>query len=379
VDQGEVVKMASIAKRARNKRNPYVVRYRDPSGRQREEAFRTYREAQHRKAQVEHSTATGTYADPSLARVSFADYAAQVIARMDISPGTRKLYMGMLNYWLAPWANGRTVGQIAEDRAGVADLINGMRGKNGKLLGDNRRGIARGIILAVIGEAVAEGKISSHKLARIKLVRADAMPTHDDFVFPTYPQISALADALNGYGLAVWIARACGLRIREALAVERGDFRERGTVLRVSRQASIDGSCAEPLKYRRAGQFRDVPVPAYLWAMVKSLPAGPVCPSGNGTLYPRYQAVYRAFTRESAKLGIPPQFTPHSLRHCFATALLRAGVPIHIVSQYLGHKGVEITSRVYAHVLPSDIGMVRGILDREFAEWQHAASLPAVA
>ena len=46
--------MASIAKRPRNTSKPYAVRYRDPSGRQREASFRTYREAQHYRAEVEH-------------------------------------------------------------------------------------------------------------------------------------------------------------------------------------------------------------------------------------------------------------------------------------------------------------------------------------
>ncbi|MEJ2145409.1 MAG: site-specific integrase, partial [Acidobacteriota bacterium] len=42
----------------------------------------------------------------------------------------------------------------------------------------------------------------------------------------------------------------------------------------------------------------------------------------------------------------------HGLRHTCATLLLRAGVPIHDVSERLGHKGIEITLNVYAHVLP---------------------------
>jgi integrase len=42
----------------------------------------------------------------------------------------------------------------------------------------------------------------------------------------------------------------------------------------------------------------------------------------------------------------------HGLRHTAATLSLRAGVPVHVVAQRLGHKGVEITLSVYAHVLP---------------------------
>jgi len=43
----------------------------------------------------------------------------------------------------------------------------------------------------------------------------------------------------------------------------------------------------------------------------------------------------------------------HGLRHTCATLLLSAGVPAHVVQRRLGHRGVEITLNLYAHVLPS--------------------------
>jgi integrase len=42
----------------------------------------------------------------------------------------------------------------------------------------------------------------------------------------------------------------------------------------------------------------------------------------------------------------------HDLRHGFATALLRAGVNVKIVSEALGHARSSFTLDVYAHVLP---------------------------
>jgi len=43
----------------------------------------------------------------------------------------------------------------------------------------------------------------------------------------------------------------------------------------------------------------------------------------------------------------------HGLRHTCATLLLKARIPVHVVSRRLGHKKVEITTDIYAHVLPS--------------------------
>ena len=45
-------------------------------------------------------------------------------------------------------------------------------------------------------------------------------------------------------------------------------------------------------------------------------------------------------------------YTIHALRHTFATRALEAGIPIKVVSQILGHAGVQITMETYSHVLP---------------------------
>lgn len=198
-------------------------------------------------------------------------------------------------------------------------------------------------------------------------------------MFPSYRQVTNLAGSLDGYGLVVWLMRGCGLRIREALGVRREDFRDRGRVLRVARQSSVDGTHAVPLKHRKPGQYRDVPVPAYLWNMVKHAPSGPLCKPANDKPYLTYDKAYRAFVSARDKLGIPSGFTPHSLRHAFATALLSNGVPLTDVSTWLGHLSTEVTSRVYAHVIPSAMGRAASVLDSEYAAWSAPEKVPTTA
>jgi len=91
-------------------------------------------------------------------------------------------------------------------------------------------------------------------------------------VFPSHAQLAAVAGIRHG--LAVWLIRGCGLRIEEALAVQKSCFRDGGTVLRVFEQTSKDGRKTMPLKHRKAGEFRDIPVPSYLRDMVEDLPSG---------------------------------------------------------------------------------------------------------
>lgn len=49
-----------------------------------------------------------------------------------------------------------------------------------------------------------------------------------------------------------------------------------------------------------------------------------------------------------------PRLRLHDLRHTHANTLLRAGVPVHILSRRLGHKNVEMTWNTHADVIPDD-------------------------
>jgi integrase len=236
-----------------------------------------------------------------------------------------------------------------------------------------RRSTARTVLVKVVDEAVRAGRLNSHRLADLPLPNGTEPGERKGFVFPTHAQVAALADDLGDVALAVWLMRGCGLRIREALAVHREDFRDAGATLRVSGQASADGRRREPLKHRKPGEFRDVPVPAYLWAEVRDLPPGPVIPGTAGRPYRTYGLVHGRFMKAAAAHGIPPEFTPHSLRHAFASALLAHGVPITDVATWLGHQGIEVTFSIYGHLVPSAAARGRDVLDAEYRDWSAAA------
>jgi integrase len=60
---------------------------------------------------------------------------------------------------------------------------------------------------------------------------------------------------------------------------------------------------------------------------------------------------------KTAKL---PHFTPHSLRHTFASLLLTAGTDVYYVSRMLGHASIQETVDTYGRWLPANR---RGALD----------------
>jgi hypothetical protein len=162
----------------------------------------------------------------------------------------------------------------------------------------------------------------------------------------------ARTHALPGLGVAPWLQRTMGLRIREALGVRKADFKTRsdGTrYLHLCWQASENGRELEPLKHRQAGDFRDVPVPDLVWDMIAGLPDGPLCPGPHGTPYLPYSTASSRFARITGHLAISGVHT-HSLRHQFASEALDANPrELANISQVLGHDSVQTTLRFYIH------------------------------
>lgn len=70
---------------------------------------------------------------------------------------------------------------------------------------------------------------------------------------------------------------------------------------------------------------------------------------GNGLPYSK-STLQRAFIRICRKAGITKHITIHGLRHTHAVLLLESGASLKDVQERLGHKSIQTTADVYAHV-----------------------------
>lgn len=365
--------MASLTKRPRNKNKPWTVQWYDGAGKRREAAFRTNREAKDFKIKLEHDEREGTFVDPRLGREPFSDAAKRWLAGLAVAPETRRAYRSVLDNHVLPTLGGRALGQVAQDREDATQLLN----QSLVELSRQRREIARLVITGTLDEAVRAARLPRHRLDGIRLVSNSGSHDRSDFVFPSRSQIEVLAAGLRpGIQLTIWLMRGCGLRVSEALAIRTDCFKE-GT-LRIFEQVQPDGRGTVALKHRSPGESREMPAPAYLLEAVDRhvsehgtrdgyLLAGARVP------FVQHRGYLKSFTRAAQLAGIPEGFTPHSLRHVFASALLARGVPITDVAEWLGHRSIEVTYRIYGHLVPSAWGRAREALDAEYEAWSKAA------
>ncbi|HYN28813.1 MAG TPA: site-specific integrase [Dermatophilaceae bacterium] len=118
------------------------------------------------------------------------------------------------------------------------------------------------------------------------------------------------------------------------------------------RSVSLDATTVETLRRHVESQEHDRAVAMGSWVpsdlLFRAALGSPVSPDTVTALFAKLLRQYNDSHDPSERL---PHARLHDLRHLHATYLLRAGVPVHVVSERLGHADPAITLRVYAHVL----------------------------
>jgi len=153
----------------------------------------------------------------------------------------------------------------------------------------------------------------------------------------TKREVHQLAEALRArdfkFGSLTAFLVESGMRLGEALAIRNEDLIE-----------DPAGGTIVQLKDTKNGKDRFVPVPS-----LKLADALVRCLKQGGLLYDvdkrRYQQVFR---EEADKLFPGRDIVPHTLRHTCASLMVAADVPLHVVSDFLGHRSL-MTTRRYAH------------------------------
>jgi integrase/recombinase XerD len=252
----------------------------------------------------------------------------------------------------------------------LADLATG-RGPDGEVLRTTTRrrrtASLRGFYRFAFGEGLIGTDVASHidlprqgrqlpevlSVGEVERMLESIGPTESAVAeVPRDPAVGARA-APAAVGLRdralLELLYASGLRISEALGLERDDLSLDGGFVRVigkgdkERMVPVGEVALEWL-----GRY-DVEVrPAWL-ARTAAAPRGdPFFVTPRGRRLARQQA-WTTVKRAARMAGLGARVTPHTLRHSFATHLLEGGADLRIVQELLGHASIS-TTQLYTHL-----------------------------
>jgi integrase len=135
-----------------------------------------------------------------------------------------------------------------------------------------------------------------------------------------------------------------GMRVSEALRLEKAEVDFDTNSITVWGDAT------------KSGKSRGVPMTRRVRQLLE-----------NRTLpfqFKNLDEVERVWERMRKELGGKPDWLLHSMRHTFASRLVRRGVDLYTVGSLLGHSTVTVTER-YAHLNPAKLAQAVSLLEGE--------------
>lgn len=218
----------------------------------------------------------------------------------------------------------------------------------------------RRVLIGALRKAVRDRLVQYNVAAESEAVRVDR-PKIDGM---SPEQARAIVEAFADHSLEplVTLALDSGARLGELLALRWQDVNFDDRTIRIERTWQRDRF--EPPKTKKSR--RTIGVSARTTALLAATPtpidrSALLFPNGEGKPLDA-TGVTRAFQAVLKSHGIR-SMRFHDLRHACATLALAAGVPIHVVSERLGHSTVQITLDTYSHVIPSQRGDLAERLD----------------
>jgi len=133
----------------------------------------------------------------------------------------------------------------------------------------------------------------------------------------------------------------CGLRVSEAVGLNRGD---------------IDFASSWIKVFGKGSKERTVPIGPPACAAIEAMLADRAGLRGNSPLFVNFRgtrltsrSVARMLEKHLLRIAAARSISPHGLRHSFATHLLAAGADLRAIQELLGHARLSTTQR-YTHV-----------------------------
>ena len=203
----------------------------------------------------------------------------------------------------------------------------------------------------LLKSGVGDGRLRQH-FSALKFLYAKTLARPEDVAFLSFRgKTGPLLDILSAeqvqsvltstrqprFRMLFATMYATGLRLKEARYLETHDINAKRGVI-VVKHAKGGTERLVPLTQTLLGQLREYwrtekPVAPFLFPSTQA--AVPMCPD----------VARRALKQAARQAGIQCKVSPHTLRHCFATHMLEAGVELRTIQVILGHTSIHTTTR----------------------------------
>jgi len=343
------------------KSGSWRARCRDPDGRARSKNFTRKADAEHFLTTVEHSKLSGAYVDPSAGRVTFREFAELWRAVQVHRPSTAAQVETNLRRHVYPQLGQRPLAALRP-----TELQAWVRGRSEELEPATVELVYR-YVVAILRAAVADRLIARSPAIGIKLPKREVRRVE--------PLSTELVEQLLGamparYRALVVLAAGTGMRQGECfgLTLDRVDFLRRQVT--VDRQlVLLPGAPPRLAPPKTAASNRTIPLPTVvLDALAEHLAAFPVGSDGfvfvNELGSPIRRTRFSVIWQRVVKVtGAPTRTGFHSLRHYYASLLIRHGESVKVVQARLGHASAAETLDTYSHLWPDSEDRTRAAVD----------------
>ena len=156
-------------------------------------------------------------------------------------------------------------------------------------------------------------------------------------------------------GLWVLTVLYTGMRPGETAALQWKDIDWDRNEIHVYKAVESGSTRIKPPK--TAAGTRDIPIRRELRARLEAARGEPealIFPTATGgprtsAAFHRLWHSFRRAMEERSGAPVAEDLTPYCLRHTFCTDLQRAGVPINVAKELMGHANISVTANIYTH------------------------------
>ena len=280
---------------------------------------------------------------------AIADFLAYLRVERGVSPATIRAYAGDLRDFAAVASRAGAWAQSADTAVSylASRTRRGTTGERALAPTSLRRRAAS--IRAFYRFCFGEGLIRVDVAARLDLPRQPRLLPETLSVEEVARMLDATESRLRDRAL-LELLYAAGLRVSEALGLDREDLSLDGGFVRVIGKGDRErlvpvGDVALDWLDRWIREDREALLGRNHVAPVRG---GPLFIGDRGRRLARQQA-WAAIKSAASRAGLNDRVSPHTLRHSFATHLLENGADLRIVQELLGHASIS-TTQLYTHL-----------------------------